>query len=228
MKCGICTTKAVPGRIREISKTRHHSTHEAWIKTVEWCSSFILHLPMAKLGSARLNPALIRPVHRGPTLNNIFPKLNNVKCLSLIDVSSWYHTLKLDDRSSNLTTFMCQFGRYRYKRLLFGAVHTCDMFQHKINEIFKYIQIVFGIEDDILAVGYDGDGKDHDETLWQILQICRNISKNKCRFRCTSAPLFGEVISRLGIQPNPQKLKEITDMPPPKIKRELQAFLGYY
>ena len=41
----------------------------------------------------RLNQALIRPVHRGPTLNDIFPKLINVKYLSLIDVSSGYHNL---------------------------------------------------------------------------------------------------------------------------------------
>ena len=35
----------------------------------------------------RVNQALIRPVHRGPTLDDIFPKLNNVKYLSLIDMS---------------------------------------------------------------------------------------------------------------------------------------------
>ena len=32
-------------------------------------------------------------VHRGPRLSDIFPKLNNVKYLSLTDASSWYHNL---------------------------------------------------------------------------------------------------------------------------------------
>ena len=45
------------------------------------------------------------------------------------------------------------------------------MFQHKINEIFKDLPNVFGILDGILVVGYDSDGKDHDETLWWVLQI---------------------------------------------------------
>ena len=36
---------------------------------------------------------------RGPTLNDILPELNNAKYLSLIDVSSGYHNLKLDERS---------------------------------------------------------------------------------------------------------------------------------
>ena len=40
-----------------------------------------------------------------------------------------------------------------------------DMFQHKIDEIFKNLLNVFGIADDILVVSYDSDGKDHDEML---------------------------------------------------------------
>ena len=108
---------------------------------------------------------LIRPVHRGPTINDILPKLNNTKYLSLIDVSSGYHNLKLDERLSYLIMFACQFGRYRYKRLLFGAAPAGDMFQRKIDKIFKELPNVFGIADDILVVGYEADGKDHDETL---------------------------------------------------------------
>ena len=39
------------------------------------------------------------------------------------------------------------------------------MCQRKIGEIFKDLPSVFGIADDILVVGYDVDGKDHDDTL---------------------------------------------------------------
>ena len=41
-----------------------------------------------------------------------------------------------------------------------------------------------------------------------------------------SIPFFGEVVSRKGIQPDPQKIKALTEMPAPKNKRELQAFIG--
>ena len=60
-----------------------------------------------------------------------FPTLNNVKYLSLIDANSGYHSLKLDERLSYLTIFACQFGRYTYKRLPFGAAPVGDMFQQK-------------------------------------------------------------------------------------------------
>ena len=111
----------------------------------------------------RLNQVLIRPVHRGHILNDTFPRLNDVKYFSLVDVSYEYHNLKLDKRSSYLTTFACQFGRYRYNRLPFGAVSTGNMFQGKIVEIFKDLSNVFGIVDGILDVGYNCVGKDHDD-----------------------------------------------------------------
>ena len=101
---------------------------------MEWCNSFVL-VPKANgkvrlcLDHTHLNQALIRPIQRGPTLNDILPKLDNVRYLSLIDASSGYHNLRLDDKSSYLTTFVCQFGRYRYKQLPFGAVPAGYMFQ---------------------------------------------------------------------------------------------------
>ena len=60
-----------------------------------------------------------------------YQKLKNAQSLSLTDVSSGDHNLKLDEKSSYITTFACQVGRYRYKRLWFGAAPAGDMFQRK-------------------------------------------------------------------------------------------------
>ena len=40
------------------------------------------------------------------------------------------------------------------------------------------------------------------------------------------SPFFGEVISRCGVKPDPQKFKALTEMPSPKAKKEVQVFLG--
>ena len=36
--------------------------------------------------------------------------------------------------------------------------------------------IVFDIADDILEVGYEDDGRDHDETVQRVLQRCRKVN----------------------------------------------------
>ena len=79
---------------------------------------------------------------------------------------------------------------------------------------------VFGIADDILVIGYNEDG-----TMMR-QEVNLKLNKDKCHFRCMSIPFFGEVVSREGIQPGPQKIKVLTDMQHQKNKKKLQAFLG--
>ena len=152
---------------------KYHYTTRA-DEMAEWCNSFVL-VPKANgkvrlcLDPAQLNQALIRPINRGPTLNSMLSMFNNVKYISIIDASSGYHNLKLDDKSSYLTAFEYQFGRYRYKQLLFGAVPVDDMFQYKIDEIFSDMPNVFGITDNILVIGYNDDGTDHDAMVHKVL-----------------------------------------------------------
>ena len=186
----------------------HH--HTTWIdETLEWCNSFVL-VPKANskvrlcLDPVQLNQALIRPVHRGLTLNDILPQLNNVQYMSIINTSSGYHNLKLDKKSSYLT-----FGRYWYKHLPFGAAQVGDMLQHKIDKIFNDMPNVFGIADDILVMKYDRNGADHDEAVYSVLRHCQDVNlklnKEKCHFRCTSILFFSKVVLREGIQPDLQK-----------------------
>ena len=204
-------------------------------ETAEWCISFVV-VPQANgkvrlcLDLVRSNQALIRPIQRGPMLNNILLKLNNVQYMSVIDVSSGYHNLKLDEKSSYLTTFVCSFGWYQYKHLPFEAVPVGDIFQHKIDEIFSDMPNIFGIVDDILVIGYNEDGVVHDAAvcnmLWQCEEVNLKLNKEKCHFMCISIPFFGEVISREGVQPDSPKIEVLTHMLAPKNTKELQVFLG--
>ena len=89
---------------------------------------------------------------------------------------------------------------------------------------------MFGIADEILVMKYDSSCRDHDNTLQRVLQKCRKenlkLNKDKCPVWFTSVPFFGEIISRQGMRPDMRKLKALTDLPPPKSKKELQVFLG--
>ena len=57
------------------------------------------------LDPARLNYSLIRPVGKGPTISDILPKLAKVMYEMVIGANCGYHTLKMDDKSSYITTF---------------------------------------------------------------------------------------------------------------------------
>ena len=50
------------------------------------------------------------------------------------------------------------------------------------------------------------------------------INKDKYLFRCTSIPLFGEIILQNSVGPNPRKVQVLMNMPPPKCKMKLIPF----
>ena len=100
-------------------------------------------------------------MHRGPTLNNILPKLADVKYLTLTDASSGYHILNFNEQSSYLTIISCPFGRYKYKPLPFGVAQVGYMLQKMIDELFNRMPNVFGIADDIQIEGFGELGRDH-------------------------------------------------------------------
>ena len=84
-------------------------------------------------------------------------------------MSSGHHNLRLDEKSLYFMTFVCQFRRYRYKKLPFEAAPTGNRFQRKIDEIFKYMPNVFSTVDYILVTGYKADSRVHDTTVCRVL-----------------------------------------------------------
>ena len=86
-----------------------------------------------------------------------------------------------------------------------------NMFQCKIDEIFNDMPNIFGITNDILVIGCDNNDTDHNETVCKVLQRCKEVNlrlnKEKCHFRCTYIPFFGEVILRREVLQTHKKLK---------------------
>ena len=102
-------------------------------ETSEWCNSFVLISKVnckerLCLDAARLNEALIRSVHRGPTLNDILLNIEDIKHLAVISASSGYHKLKIDRRPLYLTLFLVHEADidakdYHYEQL---QLETCS------------------------------------------------------------------------------------------------------
>ena len=104
------------------------------------------------------------------------------------------------------------------------------MFQRKIGKMFQGLPNTFAIVDDILVLGFNGMGRDHDDTLDKVLRICRQaklkLNKDKCLFWCKSIPFFREVILLSAVCLDTRKVQALTTMTPLKCKNELQLFLG--
>lgn len=72
--------------------------------------------------------------------------------------------------------------------------------------------------------------KGHFEALGKFLERAEKynlrLNPKKCVFEVTSRKLLGHIMSQKGIEVDPDKVKAIREMPPPKNEKEVWGFIG--
>ena len=175
-----------------------------------------------------LNWAIKREHYPVPVLDDLIPELTESDTFTKLDAKDGYWHVKLNERSSYLTTFNTPFGRYRYLRMPFGLRMSQDVFQRKMDEIYGSCEGAIGIADDITVHG-NGE-KAHDLHLHEAMERTRqaNVCLNyeKISVKKPSVKFFGNMYTADGAKPDPDKVAAIQALRPPENRSELRTFLG--
>ena len=181
-----------------------------------------------------LNAALKREHYRLLVLDDVLPELKDAKVFSKLDVREAYWHVRLDERSSKLTTMITPFGRYMWKRLPFGLKVSSEIFQRKIDEALGNLKGVFNIVDDIIVVGCgstDAEAVDDNKlNLSATLQRCseRNIILNeeKQQTGLKEIVFHGHRITSEGVKVDETKVEAIHNMPAPTDVEGIRCICG--
>ena len=98
---------------------------------------------------------------------------------------------------------------YRYKRLPMGVSNSLEIFQERMNKMFRGFDFIWAYIDDLLIIT-KGDWSDYFQKLEQTLQKVKdnglkcNIKKSS--FGKTDMEYLGFWVNRTGIQPINKKL----------------------
>ena len=199
----------------------------------EWIN---LKVPVMKSnGSLRLcldpkdlNKAIERNQWYSRTIDDILPELAKSKYKTLKDATSGYWHIVLDLASSLLTMFNTPWGKFRWLRLPFGLKIASDVFQERLDRVFRLLKGVHGIADDILT--HRETEIQHDGRLLTLLETARmnNLSLNpeEIQFKSTDCKFFRHRLTPEGLKPDPEKIKAIVDMKPPQSIQSPQSFNG--
>ena len=96
-----------------------------------------------------LNKAIQREYFPMMTIEEVVAGMPQAKVFSVLDATSGYWQVKLDEASSKLCTFNTLYGRYRFTRLPFGIKSGPEVFQHRMSELFEDVEGVKAIVDDL-------------------------------------------------------------------------------
>ena len=120
------------------------------------------------LDSKDLNKNIRREHYYTRTIDELLPLLHRKNYFSVVDTKNGNWHVEPDNESIRLCTFNTPFGRYRFKRLPFGIVLSQDIFQRKLDEVYRGIPNVMGIADDIIVCGLSE--QEHDKAFTECLR----------------------------------------------------------
>ena len=125
--------------------------------------------------------------------------------------------------------FVTPFGKYEFNMVPFGLAQAPAYFQALINKVLKGLhKFAVTYLDDIII--FSKNEEEHLEHLRIIFQRLKEaglkLKRSKCDFMKTQIQYLGHLISSDGIQPLPEKLGSIKNMPAPQSTKEVKQFLG--
>ena len=221
----------------ELDKMIADDVITAVTEPTDWVNSIVCNIKETPEGKRKvrlcldpkdLNKNIRREHYYTRTIDELLPQLHGKKFFSVVDTKKGYWHVALDHESSLLCTFNTPFGRYRFKRLPFGIILSQDIFQRRLDEVYKDIPNVMGIADDIVVCG--STESEHDQAFCEMLKATRkhNVSLNseKLQFKQTQVDFYGHILSENGIQPAREKLETIRNIKTPSNIKELQTTLG--
>ena len=142
-----------------------------------------------------------------------------------LDAFSGYHQIKMAVEDVEKTAFLTPCGVYCYTCMPFGLRNAGATFQ-RLMHITLGLQLGKNVEayvDDIAVKSREAGTliQDLQETFMSLNAVNLRLNPKKFVFGVPLGKLLGFLVSHQGIEANPEKVKAVEDMSPPKTLREM-------
>ena len=130
----------------------------------------------------------------------------------------------MDNESKAKTAFVTPFGKYEFNAVPFGLAQAPAYFQQLISIVLQDCSdFAMAYLDDIIIFSQnEEDHLKHIEVIFKKLKkVDRKLKESKCDFK-KEIHYLGHLISVNSIQPLPEKLDSICNMPKPRSPKEIK------
>ena len=150
--------------------------------------------------------------------------------MSFLDAFQGYHQIPLALDDQEKTSFVTPVGNYHYKVMPFGLKNIGSTYQRMMTKMFeaqmgKNIEVY--IDDMVVKSKMEFEHIGDLTNIFQILRghkLCLNVSK--CSFGVGSGKFLGYMVTHRGIEVNPDQVKAINNLQPPRNPKEIQRLIG--
>jgi hypothetical protein len=177
-----------------------------------------------------INKAYPKDPYLLPRIDQIVDSTTGCDLLCFLDAFSCYHQIKMAKEGEEKTTFITPCGVYCYICMPFGLKNAGATFQRLMRKALgaqmernakAYVDnMVFKTHESHTFI------EDLEETFVNLRKVNIKLNPAKCAFGVPSGKLLGFLVSYHGIEANPNKVKAIKEMRPPRNLKEMQCLVG--
>ena len=145
--------------------------------------------------------------------------------MSFLDAFQGYHQIPLALDDQEKSAFVTPTGNYHYKVMSFGLKNVGSSYQRMMTKMFEP-QLGRNIEvyvDDMVVKSKVVS--EHVGDLTDIFEILRKhklrLNTSKCSFGVGSGKFLGYMVTHRGIEVNPDQIKAINSLQPPRNPKEV-------
>lgn len=178
----------------------------------------------------KLNVVTKRDNYPLPRIDDALDRLSGASYFTTLDCDQAYYQIPMNPSSKDKTAFITPDGLFQFKVLPFGLANSPAVFQRLIDSVLGRLKwtIALVYMDDLIAFS-----KNFDEHLDHIDTILAAVSKaglilqaTKCSFGFSKLKYLGHIISKNGVEVDPEKVRAVKDFPLPKKVKNVQSFVA--
>ena len=149
---------------------------------------------------------------------------------TVFDAWNGYHSVPIRKEDRHYTTFVTQWGLFRYVRAPQGYLSSGDGYNRRLDDILAHFTRLLRCVDDSLL--HDSD-KCIEEHWWRVIEFLEVTGKagivlnpEKFQFSEKSVDFAGFRITESTVEPLPKYLDAIREYPTPKIITDIRSWFG--
>ena len=167
-----------------------------------------------------------------PRLDQMIKNISQYEIYSTLDLKSAYHQIPIADSDKPYTAFEACGKLYQFRRIPFGVTNGAACFQRTIDQIIQNesIRDTFAYIDNVTICG--SNQTEHDQNLKSFLDAAEKynitFNTNKSITASREICLLGYQVSKGVIKPDPERMRPIQQLPPPKDAKAQQRVVGLF
>ncbi|KAJ1526556.1 hypothetical protein ONE63_008143 [Megalurothrips usitatus] len=188
------------------------------------------------LSAKKLNEALAKINYGPPRIPDVLIQLKGQDLYSVIELSSSFHQLAVDERDRHILTIQHEGQLYRYRKMPMGLSVSSQYLCYALtlalgdalfNTCLSYV-------DDTIVFSRGGMGA-HAAAVEDVLSRFRRanfgVNGDKCTFGYKKVGFLGYIVDGEGYRPNPDKFRELEkllDVKTPREAKRAYCYFSYY